>query len=111
MAESDFYDVMRQNQQFDPMRDRDGNVLPALRGAEMREILENQEGLRSDGEAMMAMMLNRMLQRAMAGDTYSQGFLNRVNDAYNRRIAEERSEAERQARLSKGSGKPGPFEY
>ena len=110
MAESDFYDVMRQNQQFDPMRDRDGNVLPALRGAEMRQILENQQGLRSDGEAMMAMMLNRMLQNAMAGDTYAEDFLNRVNDAYDRRMAEERSEAERRARLSKGSGKPGPFE-
>ena len=105
-----FYDdVMRRRGQFYGMRDRDGNVLPQMFGEEMREILGNREGL-SFGEAKMSMMLNRMLQRAMAGDTYAEDFLNRVNDAYDRRMAERRSEAERQARLSKGSGKPGPFE-
>lgn len=105
-----YHDTMKRNQQFDGLMDRDGNVLPMMKGAEMRAILEGQEGLRSDGEAQMAMMLNRMLQRAMAGDTYAEDFLNRVNDAYDGRIAEERSEAERMARLSKGSGKPGPYE-
>ena len=110
MYESDFYDNMRRNQQFRGMLDRDGNVLPALRGGEMREILEGQEGMRSDGEAKMAMMLNRMLQNAMAGDTYAEDFLNRVNNAYDARMSEDRSEAARRDRLSKGSGKPGPFE-
>ena len=110
MHESDFYDNMRRNQQFRGRLDRDGNVLPALRGGEMREILEGQEGMRSDGEAKMAMMLNRMLQNAMAGDTYAEDFLNRVNNAYDARMSEDRSEAARLDRLSKGSGKPGPFE-
>jgi len=110
MYEGDFYDQMRQNQQFDGLMDRDGNVLPMMEGAEMRQILENREGLGSRGEANMAMMLNRMLQRAMAGDTYAEDFLNRINNVYDARIAQERAEAERMARLSKGSGKPGPYE-
>jgi len=110
MYEGDFYDQMRQNQQFDGLMDRDGNVLPMMEGAEMRQVLENQEGLGSSGEAKMAMMLNRMLQRAMAGDTYAEDFLNRINNAYDARIAQDRAEAERMARLSKGSGKPGPYE-
>lgn len=110
MYEGDFYDQMRQNQQFDGLMDRDGNVLPMMEGAEMRQILENREGLGSRGEATMAMMLNRMLQRAMAGDTYAEDFLNRINNVYDARIAQEQAEAERMARLSKGSGKPGPYE-
>ena len=105
-----FYeDVMRRNNQFAGLMDRDGNVLPQMQGEEMRQILGNRGDLGYE-EAKMSMMLNRMLQRAMAGDTVAENFLNRVNSAYDARLAGEQSEAARQARLSKGSGKPGPFE-
>ena len=105
-----YHDMMMRNQQFDGMLDRDGNVVPMMQGEDMRQILDGREGL-SYGEAKMTMMLDRMLQRAMAGDTYAEDFLNRVNTAYDNRLAAEQAERERQARLSKGSGKPGAFEY
>lgn len=110
MYESSFDDQMRRHQQYFATQDRDGNLVPQMTGEDRRQIMQGREGLGSYGEAKMAMMLNRMLQNAMAGDTYAEDFLNRVNNAYDARMAEDRSEAARRDRLSKGSGKPGPFE-
>lgn len=105
-----FYeDVMRRNQQFGALRDRDNNVLPEMGGQQMREALDNR-GDMGFPQAKMAMMLDRMLKRAMAGDTYAEDFLQRINNAYDDRLAGGQREAARQARLAKGSGKPGPFE-
>jgi hypothetical protein len=109
--EGGFYDLMRRHNQFGGRFDNDGGAIPALYGDSMRHIVGQgeAEGM-GRGEAKMTMMIDRLLRNAMAGDAYAEDLLNRINNVYDDRIAAGQSEAARQARLSKGSGKPGPYE-
>lgn len=108
-----FYNYMRMNNFMEPMRDRDGNVVPGMYGEDMRGLMDPVRGLsgREQGQAEMGMFLNRLLKMAMAGDSRANQVLNNIQNRYDERLAAEQSEAARQARLSKGSSKPGPFEY
>jgi len=107
-----FYKYMSMNNFLDPMRDRDGNVVPGMYGEDMRSLMAPVRELsgREQGQAEMGMFLNRLLQMAMAGDSEANQVLNNIQTRYDSRQAAAKSEAERMARLSKGSGKPGPYE-
>lgn len=106
------YGNMRRNNQFDAMRDRDGNIVPRMSGDSIYNTVSPyfDQSDQTQGEASFGMLFNRMLDMAYAGDEYANNILNRIQENYEGRQNEMRMEAERQARLSKGSGKPGPYQ-